>query len=91
MSGVVYFGGVPIVRHNVINVFGPGIYGQPTVITTNCPFVCQPAHMTETTYIKIGGGRIMKTTRWSDGTYESWEGYYDFNGIFHSVEKTHYR
>ena len=46
---------------------------------------------TTTTFSSASNGRIIKTVRWPDGTYEMFDDYYDGSGNFLCCEQTHKR
>ena len=84
----------PQVRHTSINVYGAGFRGQQTFVNGNSPgtFVQAYNPVVESTNDQcISNGRVIRTIRWSDGTYEMFEGYHDFRGNFVSLKKTHSR
>ncbi len=99
-----FYGNSIPVRHTVINIHGSGFRGQQTFINgipVNIHGFNQPqpqpqrqrqsTHIIGTKFVDIGRGRILKTDSWSDGSYESWEGYYGSSGHFVSLQKTHSR
>jgi hypothetical protein len=67
---------------------------RPVVIQRQAVFqhrVPANSYVTSTHYDELANGSVMKTTRWSDNTYDQWIGYRDQRGRFIVSSQTHYR
>ena len=84
----------PQVRHTTIDVHGAGFRGQQTFVNGNSIGLYVQARnpvVESTNEQSISNGRVIRTIRWSDGTYEMFEGYHDNRGNFVSLRQTHSR
>ena len=82
------------VRHTTIDIHGSGMSGQQTFVNgslVNSSINTRRAEIVSSTKEHLGNDRMIKTVRWSDGTYEIFSGYRNSSGEFISTGQTHYR